>query len=157
MISTKDIFRSINTSLLQKKFNDQTVENKKQIFLETLKDYTFRKLLEFDFLVMIDQNVTLRELLFMLGKVVPESEQVDFFNNFTHSILVISSGMQEFEIIWYGEDTNYQSKVEYTEDNQWDTLRTAIDANPLEVVVFALDEFENNFLVNKKQLVNKRG
>lgn len=153
-----DIFRSIDSYIVNNGFYNKDVTGKKQLIDEGLKRYLSSKISEIDSTKLLPEEkhseVSVEELIDLLGEMLPTELHFDTLRFITHYILNISNFIQGWEIVWFGDDEiPVDSPVAtFNEVGKWDKITTNEETPYTQTAKFAYENFKNNLLENKKNL-----
>ena len=147
-----DIYYSVGINLLESDYYRKDINIKKELIDRYLKEYAISKLLELD-----DSNsninyyeLTLNQLVERLSIIIPTEKHFDTIRHFTHYILNIASGIQNFEIMWIiGEKeqliTNPETNFNIVE--KWDNFVTHEKTTYLDAFNHSYNTFQNEFML----------
>lgn len=150
MLNFKDVYK-INTRL-GLDYMTAEVDVKKEIIERELKTYLVSKVSEANFLpneIENLDNITIYDLLGILSELYDYIDE-ESLSQLTHYILIVTSNIQGFEVVWYIEDDERlitEPKIEFDINGCWDKLITHKDTNGMTSFMFVYDVFMNNFLI----------
>ena len=149
-MNSNDIYNKVNAQVREKDFHQLDIEGKKELINTELVNYTLEKIKHFK---ISQPPLDLAEVLKLIDETLETSEEKnEFFRHYTHYILKVASGLQGWEIIWWEEDAlSLQDKplITFNDDNKWDTLTTHRETPPINITLFVLDIFDNQFAKNE--------
>lgn len=161
-----DIFRRVDcSSILSGYHQTNDINKKKQITSESLKLYLLNKLAEMNASKNVSvsriKDITVEELLDILGEVIPEEAQFDTLRFVTHYLTAVASNLQGWEIVWPVEESLElieSPMVTFNEEGKWDTITTHKLTPYAQVAKFVYQVFNEQLLVKKdiKQLSYKK-
>lgn len=161
-----DIFRRVDcSSILSGYHQTDDINKKKQITSESLKLYLLNKLAEMNASKNVSvskiKDITVEELLDLLGEVIPEEAQFDTLRFVTHYLTAVASNLQGWEIVWPVEESLElieSPMVTFNEEGKWDTITTHKLTPYAQVAKFVYQVFNEQLLVKKdiKQLSYKK-
>ena len=145
MLNFQDIYFRVDDKLYKKGYKWASIEDKKDIIEESLKEYICEKLnLEIN-------NLSINDLVELLYKAIPKTNHDNTLAHLIHYILKLASGLQRYHIVWFEEEDI--SKLEITSKNdRWESLQTCREIDYATIFNQVYDHFHNNFM--KKE--NKR-
>ncbi len=161
-----DIFRRVDcSSILSGYHQTDDINKKKQITSESLKLYLLNKLAEMNASKNVSvsriKDITVEELLDLLGETIPEEAQFDTLRFVTHYLTAVASNLQGWEIVWPVEESLElieSPMVTFNEEGKWDTITTHKLTPYAQVAKFVYQVFNEQLLVKKdiKQLSYKK-
>lgn len=160
MVNIKDIYPLIDIQLMKEDYWDLDVENKKRVIDKSLKQYIIFKINEINSSALSDENKEMNtiELFELLSSLIPKEEHFETIRHFTHYILQISSNLQGWSIIWWGEEKEELVEnplVEFDIDGKWNKLVTDDRTDLVKTFKFAYHIFMNEFMVIKKDEIKR--
>lgn len=139
-----DLYYKLNTYAMEKDYNNQSIEEKKNIIEEGLKKYLEEKLS-----VKEEDNLSMMDLLSILDSKNINKEDI---NTITHYIIDVASNMQKVQIVWYGVYMNTLPEISFKEEI-WDSITASETVPPVQTLMFVYDIFINRFMCSNKKLV----
>jgi len=141
---TNDIYRFIN--LEKEEYVNKAKETKKEIIEEELKKYIISKLNEIGNINSIkEENIV--NLFKLLENVVPQKQHEAILSPIIHYILMISSSLQEHQIIWWqDEDLMVRLIAQFDETGKWDCIRVHNEVKYSQIFSFVYDTFKTDFI-----------
>ena len=115
MANLRDIYYRVGKDLHEHGFDIENIERKKKLVAGSLKTYLASKIAEESTeqaLVLSEkEDVTVEDLVEMLGELIPEEQHFDTMRHLTHFLLNIAGEMQGWTITWWDEqDEQYIDK-----------------------------------------------
>ena len=153
MFDSTDIYHRIDFILNENGFAEADNRRKKELVLAALRTYTMQKILESGLNVGTlsdDQNLSLEGLLqFLDSKIASPIVKDEFFSPFSHCLINIASNMQSYVIDWRIEDDIEPENLLMACNNQgqWNSLKTNIETEPINITLYLLESFKNHFLI----------
>lgn len=156
-----DVYYKVDKYLIEKDFYGVSEEKQKELIEEGLKDYVIRKIRERDRakgnnLLQKKEEISLDDLVTILGELIPKEEHNDTIRHLTHYILNVAGGMQGFSITWWEEkdpDLIQNPVIQFNAAGKWDSLTTHRDTSYVQIFHFTHQTFREEF--NKKDKENK--
>ena len=160
MVNIKDIYPIIDIQLMKEDYWSLDIEDKKKLIDKTLKEYIIFKINEINSNVLCETNKDMNtvELFELLSSLIPKEEHFETIRHFTHYILQISSNLQGWSIIWWGEEKEELVEnplVEFDIDGKWNKLVTDDRTDLVKAFKFAYHIFMNEFMVIKKDSIKR--
>jgi len=161
MTQTKDIYFKLGAKLMLNGYLDADIDEKKELIDEELKQYTIQKIHEINPNIIVEdstQNLSVVELVEILGTQIPKSEHADTISQFVHYILNVAGGLQWRSITWWQEEkeTLIQTpEVDFDEHNFWDKLTTHQDTDYVQTFTFVYDVFQYHFMKSNENKQKK--
>lgn len=160
---TNDIYYKIDSKIVSKGFWNVDLGKKKQLIEEEMLHYTIEKAQIYHVNIQQNSDQTMEylvQLLYDMNKTMTTPEEKhEFFRHYTHYLLAVAGAIQNREILWWQEDTDTlieKPSIEINEKNQWNSLTTHRDTDPLKTTLLVLDAFQNNFGLDTKQTVGSK-
>lgn len=151
-----DIFRSIDSYTVSHGFYESDDKEKKTLVDEGLKRYLSFKITELDSTKKLPDEkvseVSVEELIDLLSGMIPEDKHFDTLRFVTHYILNISSFIQGWEIIWFGDDETPVDlpTATFNEAGKWEKIISHEKTPYSQIAKFACEIFEGQFLEDVK-------
>lgn len=165
MANLRDIYFKVGKNLFEKEFDFKTTEEKKTLVEGNLKNYVAGKIVEEDLekATELSNNpqVSLDELVIMLGELIPREEHFDTIRHLTHFILNIAGEMQGWSIVWYEEqDAKFVDNplIKFNEAGKIESLTSHKETSYVQTFQFVHEVFKESFMTKKpthKQLTLK--
>lgn len=160
MINMRDIYYRVDTRIVEQGFWNEDMEGKKSLVERELKRYATSKIMEIDDNKVLSdkslEEINLMELLEILETMIPKEEHFHTLRHFTHYIINIASTLQNYQILWLGEDTpelENNPVIDFDEDGLWKTLTTIAkeEDDYVKIFNFVYDVFQNKFMITNIQ------
>lgn len=151
-----DIFRGIDSYTVSHGFYETDAKGQKTLVDEGLKRYLSSKITELDSTKKIPgekvSEVSVEELIDFLSSMVPADKHFDTLRFVTHYILNISSFIQGWEIVWFGDDEIPVDlpTATFNEAGKWDKITTNEKTPYPQIAKFAYEIFKGQFLEDVK-------
>lgn len=160
MVNIRDIYNKIDIQLMEEDYWNLDIEDRKRLIDKFLKQYIILKINEINFNALCETNKELStiELFELLSSLIPKEEHFETIRHFTHYILQISSNLQGWSIIWWGEEDDELVEnplVEFDIDGKWNKLVTDDRTDLVKIFKFAYHIFMNEFMVIKKDEIKR--
>lgn len=163
MITTKDIYYEMDSSVMLQKFYQLSLPEKKLLIDAELKKYIIFKMESLYGSKKVKEisstDLTVSELLEILVMNIPKVEHHEILRHFTHYILQIIGNLQNWSVIWWIEEDKklINCPVLETVDDKLLSLKTHMKTNHIKTFSFVYDQFINNFMIsNDKRLVKTK-
>lgn len=158
MADLRDIYFVVGKNLFEKDFDHQTTEQKKKLVEGSLKTYVASKIVrestEQAFKLSENPNVSLDELVELLGELIPEEKHFDTMRHLTHFMLNIAGEMQGWSITWWDEQDEQfidNPLIKFNEEGKIDSLTTHKSSSYVQTFKFVHDVFTSSFMNEKNQ------
>ena len=158
MTDLRDIYFVVGKNLFERNFDNQTTEQKKRLVEGSLKGYVVGKIVResTEKAIMLSENpqVSLDELVELLGELIPQEQHFDTMRHLTHFMLNIAGEMQGWSITWWDEqDEQYIDNplIKFNEEGKIDSLTTHKPSSYVQTFKFVHDVFTNSFMNEKNQ------
>lgn len=156
----KDVYYKVDRYLEKNNFYNATVEEQKEMVEEGLKEYALEKIGQLDLVKGLNlskkkDEVSLDELVTILGELIPKDKHFDTLRHLTHYILNAAGVMQGFSIVWMEEpnpELIEKPEVHFNE-GIWDKLVCHRETSYVQTFHFAHQTFKDEF---KKTRANKQ-
>lgn len=153
MANLMDIYHRVGKNLYEHNFDQASIEDKKQLVDGSLKTYLATKIIEEDiskaFLLSNDKDVSVEDLVTILGEIIPQEAHFDTMRHLTHFLLNIAGEMQGWSITWY-EDQDHQfienPLLTQDESGKWDSLTTHKETSYVQTFCFVYDSYKKSFM-----------
>ncbi len=160
MVNIRDIYNKIDIQLMEEDYWNLDIEDRKRLIDKFLKQYIILKINEINFNALCETNKELStiELFELLSSLIPKEEHFETIRHFTHYILQISSNLQGWSIIWWGEEDDELVEnplVEFDIDGKWNKLVTDNRTDLVKTFKFAYHIFMNEFMIIKKDEIKR--
>lgn len=165
MANLRDIYYRVGKDLHQHNFDTENIERKKKLVEGCLKTYLASKIAEESTeqaLVLSEkEDVTVEELVEMLGELIPEEQHFDTMRHLTHFLLNIVGEMQGWSITWWDEQDEQfidNSLLQFNSSGKIESLTTHKQTSYVHTFKFVYEIFNSSFLNEKnsnKQLTLK--
>lgn len=157
MTNLTDIYYMVGKSLFESNFDQKSVSEKKRLVNGCLKNYLARKIAEesIEKAIELSENptVSVDDLVFMLGELIPEEKHFDTMRHLTHFMLNIAGEIQGWSITWYeDEDPQYidSQNLVFNEEGKIESLTTHKQTSYVRTFQFIHTIFDSEFMVDKK-------
>lgn len=157
MANLMDIYYKVGKNLYEKDFDFKSTEEKKILVEGNLKNYIAGKIAEESTMKAIELSnnpqVTLDELVIMLGDLIPKEEHFDTMRHLTHFILNIAGEMQGWSVVWYEEqETEFIDNplVKFNEAGKIESLTSHKETSYVQTFQFVHEIFKETFMTKKK-------
>ncbi len=149
---TNDIYITINKKLFTNNFWSIDIEKKKELINKELINYTLLKINELGLGKYINDKqseVSLESLFKSIDiNLKTLEEKNEFFRHYTHYILDVAGTLQRWEILWWEEDKKElinSPLIKFDDYGRWDKVYSHSQTPPLQITLFVLDVFNNQF------------
>lgn len=158
-LETMDIYFKVGKRLIEKEYYIATPEEKKKLIEKELKNYILEKIREISNEKYLEysnkEEKSVPQLLQILANFIKEEEQFDKLRHFIHFIVIITSDMQNYLIIWSSEYTDELKKMPRIEINEQGFITELIthiddDKNLLQLFNFVYTYFKEYLLTGKE-------
>lgn len=157
MANLMDIYYKVGKNLYEKDFDFKSTEEKKILVEGNLKNYVAGKIAEESTMKATELSnnpqVTLDELVIMLGDLIPKEEHFDTMRHLTHFILNIAGEMQGWSIVWYEEQEPEfidNPLVKFNEAGKIESLTSHKETSYVQTFQFVHEIFKETFMTKKK-------
>ena len=158
MAYLRDIYFKVGKDLYQHSFDIEPVGRKKQLVEGCLKTYLATKIAEESTqqaLVLSEkEEVSVDELVEILGELIPEEQHFDTMRHLTHFMLNIAGEMQGWSITWWDEQDEQfidNPLIKFNEAGKIESLTTHKESSYVDTFKFVHDIFTNQFMKEKNQ------
>lgn len=155
MIRMNDIYFKVDSKIVKDGYNTVDIPQKLNLVDQGLKEYALDKIREISPAKSIKENnkddVTINDLVAILGELIPKEEHFETLRHFTHYVLKIAGDIQGFEIIWSSNETSIlgEPRAIINENGKWEELNSHQEENLVHTFNFAYDILQNQILKNK--------
>ena len=153
MAQLTDIYYKAGKDLAEHGFDAADTNKKKKLVNASLKNYVTTKIIEEDvektFLLYNDPDISVEELVEMLGEIIPEEQHFDTMRHLTHFILNIAGEMQGWSVVWYQDDDETflnNSLAEYNDKGKLESLTTHSKTSYVDTFKFMHGLFNEVFM-----------
>lgn len=153
MANLRDIYSKVGRDLFEQYFDHGTTEEKKEMVDVDLKVYLATKIAEENpekaKMLSDRKDVSVEELVELLGDLIPKEEHFDTMRHLTHFMLNIAGEMQGWSITWWDEqDVEFVDNplVQFNESGKWESLTTHRDTSYVKTFKFVYDIYKNTFM-----------
>lgn len=158
MAYLRDIYFKVGKDLYTHAFDIEPDGRKKKLVDACLKTYLASKIAEESTeqaLVLSDkEDVSVDDLVEMLGDLIPEEEHFDSMRHLTHFLLNIAGEMQGWSITWWDEQDEQfidNPLIKFNEAGKIESLTTHKQSSYVQTFKFVHDVFTNSFMNEKTQ------
>lgn len=159
MERTDDIYKEVDSIIVENGFWDKDLEGKKNLVEQALIEYTKNKF----FKNCDDQkqhSEEQSELIYLLKQIDSKLEMLDekeeIFRHYTHYLLNIVSCIQDYSITWWDDDNVLVDEpVLKIEDEEWQNLSTNSETLPLNITMFVFDIFKTNYIKEERHVLKR--
>lgn len=153
MLNFQDIYFRVDDKLYKKGYKWASIEDKKDIIEESLKEYIQEKLKASYLTSGNIDKLSISEMVELLSKLIPKVNHDNSLAHLVHYILKLASGLQRYHIVWFEEEDI--SKLEITSKNdRWESLQTCREIDYATIFNQVYEYFYNNFMKEEnKRLV----
>lgn len=165
MADLRDIYFRVGKDLYQHAFDVENTGRKKSLVEGCLKTYLASKIAEEStekaLILSEKEEVSVDDLVEMLGDLIPEEEHFDTMRHLTHFMLNIAGEMQGWSITWWDEQDEQfidNPLIKFNEEGKIDSLTTHKQSSYVQTFKFVHEVFTNSFMNeknNNKQLTLK--
>ena len=132
------------------------LQKRKKIVDDALKKYVCEKILELNpnENTVLKEDVSVVELVTILGNLVPSVDHFDTLRHLTHYVLQVAGDLQGFSIIWFQENTTERkenSLIDFNSDGYWDKLVTHEVMDHVKIFTFVYTFFQQQFFEKEQQ------
>ena len=166
MANLMDIYFKVGKDLFEHGFDQKDTVEKKRLVNGCLKTYLAGKIAEESLSKAIEisnnKDISVTDLVVMLGDIIPEEQHFDTMRHLTHFMLNIAGEMQGWSITWWEEkDPEYidSQLITFNEDGKVDSLTTHAKTPYVNTFQFVYEIFTSSFMMGKsenKQLTKVR-
>lgn len=156
-----DIYYKAGKDLYEHDFDSSTTEKKKKLVEASLKTYLAQKIMEEDIsktpLLSNDSEISIDDLVIILGNLIPQEEHFDTMRHLTHYLLNIAGEMQGWSITWWEEqDAQFIDNplIDINESGKWNSLTTHKETSYAQSFRFVYQAYKNQFM--EKNIKNKQ-
>lgn len=153
MAKLNDIYFKVGKNLFEQGFDFQTTEQKKKLVDASLKTYLASKIAEESTekaqLLSNNPDVSVDELVELLGDLIPKEEHFDTMRHLTHFILNIAGEMQGWSITWWeDQDAEFVDNplVQFNEAGKWESLTTHKETSYVQTFKFVHEIYKDTFM-----------
>lgn len=153
MANLRDIYYKVGKDLYEHDFYIQATEQKKKMVDASLKVYLANKIAEesTEKVLMLSSNpdISVDELVVLLGDLIPQEEHFDTMRHLTHFILNIAGEMQGWSIIWWeDQDAEFIDNplVKFNEAGKWESLTTNKETSYIQTFQFVHEIYKDTFM-----------
>ncbi len=134
-------------------FGKLIMKEKKDLVDTALKGFVIEKIAQYDLDKYVQAksqtDITVNELVEILGDSIPKEDHFDTIRHLTHYILGLAGGLQGYSIIWSDDKSEEfldNPAVSFNDRGYWDELRTHEQSSYVKTFEFAYDIFKQNIL-----------
>ena len=156
MAYLRDVYFKVGKDLYQHAFDIEPVERKKKLVAACLKTYLASKIAEESteqaLILSEKEEVSVCDLVEMLGELIPEEEHFDTMRHLTHFMLNIAGEMQGWAIVWYDEQDEAfidNSLMTFNEAGKIESLTTHKNSSYVQTFKFVNEIFNSAFMRDK--------
>ena len=152
MVRFDDVYK-IRFNLINRNYDEKSINEQKEIIEEELIKYLLRKINELDSSCVLPNDNNLIDIMSLIEKRLSK-EEVGSFSHVIFFILNIASCMQGRTIIWWcedGEKLKDNPEISFDDDGYWDKVTTHKDTNMIQIFNFVYDIFKNNYMIKEKE------
>lgn len=158
MPNMTDIYQKVDREITEKGWFLADDEGKIALMDSALKNYLSAKLTECDSTKCLhDKNkddVTVNELVEMLGEAIPEKNHFDTLRFLTHYLLDVSAGLQGWSVLWEVDDSEEfieNPSASFNIEGKWDQITTHEKTSYVKTFEFVRDTMNQMILGKTKQ------
>lgn len=158
-----DVYHTVDEYLLKRNFDGVTLEEQKSLVEEGLKEYVLEKIWERDAVKGSNlrpkkDEISLDDLVTILGELIPKEEHNSTLRHLTHYILNVAGCMQGFSITWWEEknpDLIKNPVVQFNIAGKWDSLTCHRETSYVQTFHFVHQTFREEFMQKQKDNKSK--
>lgn len=126
LFTTNDVYRIMNTALMEKNYPLLGIEEKRKVVTECFANYFIYKLVQLsDKLGNNLENLSLEELFALIEEKIPNEKCIDILSHPIHYLLSIISCLQNFEVIWEIDENAKQANIITNDEGKFDKFVTS--------------------------------
>lgn len=156
MFRLSDIYYKVGSRLYEQDYKKQSVEDKKQILENELKEFLLEKIAEFggsERLFQYEESLNVNDLFEVLGEIIPMEQHSKTLGYVTHYVLGLASVTQGKTILWWSNNSNVplgETVINFDDRGLWDTVNTNEEESYVNSFKVVYNVFMNDFMEKQK-------